>query len=825
MIRSGVILALVAAIAAGEAVQPVLLPQAELIRRLDPAQEWLFLPLAEWRRLTAASARAAPVPRAGTGLGSGQVRIACTPAGCSASAEIDATADVTAAAAVTLFSTRPERLEVLTVGGIPGMTVDDAGSLAVLLPGQGRWPLVVRWSQSAPAGADAGWSATIPLPLAGALDLSLTAPPDWELHGPGLVADGPGRWRLPTAARQAEIELRPAGSQARAWGASQALAIELPAAGAGGVFHWSLGTSEGSVPDPLRLHLPPGFTATAGGELQADGSVLLHPGRGTTVHGIVSAGAALDLPALVGARWQGGIVSLAMSAPALLPTPAGWLPVATGVLDRVDARHFAIAAPGHALVPVAMSASDGIDLRSAGAVTISSGIIRATWGLEIRSAAPLHSIAATIPAGWRVIAVDAGGAVVALPPDDEVQTQPWLLSVPLAKALPRGTAATMVVTLERPADVVVTVAAPEIAGAVRSSTRVLIVADPATEIIIQPPGGAWRLGPAVASVGGLEAVGELLATDRAPPLVLGIGARPVRVESEAACWLMPRPEDCLVRIDLRLVAAGGSLDAIGLTLPTALGNGWTVDGGATLRDDRLSWPAAWSGQRMVQLTGRVALADGRAAAVRPQLQLAGHAVSLRLSVAALAGERVDVSAKPLGRTLEADDMPRWSSPPPGARVLAAWRPADDGDAGGIVAQAPRLYDGPSGFLDRVELRSQIGPGGGCTLLSARLAAPGLAALPLVLPPGMRLEQAYIDGEAATVRRDGAGRVAVILPGRTQVQLALRFAHPAVLGDSMLPVPGIALPWLETAWPLISPGTTSCGGSCRKGGGGRTIPCK
>lgn len=800
MKRSVILLALAGAMAAAEPVQPVLLPQSELVRRLDPKTEWLFLPVAEWRELIAAADRAAPKARAGTGLAGGSIAIVCTPTGCSASAELIATVDAGTAAAVACFADMPERLDALSVAGAPGLLV--AGQ-SVLLPGAGRWPLVLRWSQAAPAQADAGWSVSLPLPLAAALDITLTAPPDWELSGPGLVADGPGRWRLSNGARRLVCELRPAGSQVRAWGVNQGLRVELPAAGAGGTFSWSLDAVGGSIPESVHLRLPLGFVATEGGELQADGSVIVHPARqqAAVVTGIVAAGAAIDLPRLSGARWQGGVVSLDVATPVLLTPPAGWLPLARNDLEHPGARHFAVTAPGTALVPAALVGATGIDLRSSAAVAVGGGSVRATWALELRSAAPLHRIDAAIPAGWRVVAAEAGGLALELPPEDEVQAQPWPLAIDLPKALAPGAVATLLLTLERTPSATVPLAAPSVVGAVRSSTRLLISADPATEVTVAPPTGSWRLGPAAAGGAGLEPVAELLATDDAPVLQLAVRPRPVRLEAEAVCWLLPRAEDCQVRLDLRLAAAGGALDSVALTLPPALGEGWSVEsGGALLRDGTLTWPAAWSGERLLRLTARLAQTEGRTAAVRPRLERSGSVVPLRLSVAALAGERVDVTAATAGRVLEPDELPRWSAPPPGTRILAAWRPAGD-EAGGATARAPQLHNPPSGFLDRVELRTQLAPGGGLTLLSARLAAPGLPALPITLPAGMTLEAALVDGEPAPVRRDNTGGCSVILPGRTQVQLALRLAHAAAPGELTIPVPGIALPWLSSSWTV------------------------
>ncbi len=801
-----------AAVAAGaaEPIQPVLLPQVELIRRLGTMQDWLFLPVAQWRELSAAATHQQTMTRAGTGLADGRVDIVCTPTGCSASATLTAIVDAGVAAAIQLFAEEPTRLDALTVAGSPGLAIGGPG-LAVLLPGSGRWPLTARWSQPAPADAEAGWSVSLPLPLAAALNVTITAPADWELDGPGLVVDGVGRWRLVEPRRRLDFDLHPAGSRTRAWGASQVLTVQLPAVGAGGTFSWGLGQVEGGVPERVHLRLPPGFTVTTGGEAQADGSILipvadLRDRTDLPISGIVAAAAAIDLPTLDGARWQGGVVDVAIAGSALLPTPDGWLPLREGPLREgplLDgaARHYAVTAPGRALIPVAPGAVSGIDVRSSAAVAVGDGSVRATWGIELRPLAAVHGLTITVPAGWRVLAVDAGAPVADLPPDDEVLTQPWPLSIALGTALAPGSLRTVVLTLERVAQDVVPLAAPEVVDAVRRSARVLIAADPATEVTVAPTGAAWRLGPPVSPEAGLDPVAELLSTGEAPPLQLSVRRRPVRLEVEAACWLQPRSEDCLVRLDLRLAAAGGALSALRLTLPETISDGWTVEaGGAQLEADGLSWPAMWTGQRLVRLSARMALTDGRVAAVRPRLQLDGADVPVRLSVAVLAGERVDVTARPAGRALEPDELPSWSAPPPGTRVLAAWRPTDT-DAGGATAVIPQLHTGPPGFLDQVVLRTQLAPGGGITQLDARLAAPGLAALPLCLPPGMRLTAALVDGETAAVRQDAADGCAVVLPGRTQVQLSLRFAHAASPGAFALDPPGIALPWLSTDWTV------------------------
>ena len=208
------------------------------------------------------------------------------------------------------------------------------------------------------------------------------------------------------------------------------------------------------------------------------------------VTGIVAAGTAIDLPRLSGARWQGGVVSLDVAAPVLLTPPAGWLPLSRNDLEHPGARHFAVTAPGTALVPAALDGATGIDLRSSAAVAVGGGSVRATWALEIRSAAPLHRIDAAIPAGWRVIAAEAGGLALELPPEDEVQAQPWPLNIALPKALAPGAVATLLLTMERSQATAVPLAAPSVAGAVRTSTRLLIAADPATEVTVSPPAGS-----------------------------------------------------------------------------------------------------------------------------------------------------------------------------------------------------------------------------------------------------------------------------------------------------------------------------------------------
>jgi hypothetical protein len=433
------------------------------------------------------------------------------------------------------------------------------------------------------------------------------------------------------------------------------------------------------------------------------------------------------------------------------------------------------------------------------------------------SSQPIHQIHATIPSGWRIVAADAGTGALNLPPADEIQRKDWPLTIDLARALSAGGSRTLLITLERPSQDRVAVVAPSVEGAVRTSHRVLIAADPATAVSLAfAPGPSWRLGPPATSTGTLEAVAELLATDGAPPLTLAIHPRLARVEAEAACWLLPRGDDTRVRLDLRLRVAGGALDSIAIELPTALNatdgapagsttQGWRVESpGAVLTTDgtsmRLGWPALWSGERLVRLSARMLANAGRTAAVRPHLSADGRATPLRLDVVALSGDGIDVEALPIGRNLEADELPSWSAPPPGTHILAAWRPPLDGETGSVTTRVPHLHDGPIGYLDQVRLFTQIGPGGATTLMLARLAAPGLSALPLQLPPGMILEQALIDGEDAPVRKDADG-LAVMLAGHTQVQLALRLIQPASPGLLTLEAPVISIPWLRTSWTV------------------------
>lgn len=807
--RSGValLLALLANAGAADPVQPVLLPQAELVRRLDPAQEWLLLPISEWRQLTAAAAaQAAPAARVGAGLTSGRILIRCDERACTANAALEATVDAGTAAAIPFFAIAPQRLDDLSVGGAPGLLVP-GGVPTLLLPGAGSWPIVARWSQAAPATAAAGWTATLPLPLAAALAVEVEAPAGWEVRGDGLTPAGEGCWRLSGAQRSLTLTIQPIGSQAPAWGATQQLRVALAAADTGGTFTWRLGQAEGSMPKPARLRLPTGFIATRpSADIQADGSVALHAERRAEISGLVAPGAAIDLPRLEGASWHGGVVEVAIAEPARLPTPAGWIPiVAPSPTGAAGHRFFAVAHAGTPLTPLALAAAQGLDLRAAAAIAVGAGTLRATWALAISAGIPLHRIAATIPAGWRIVAADAGTGALDLPAGDEVQATAWPLVVDLPQALPVGTTRTLVITLERPASERVEVLPPLITGAVRTSHRVLICADPASEVsLLAAEGPAWRLGPQATSTATsiLEPVAELLATDVVPPLILAIHPRPARLEAEAACWLLPRGEDTLVRLDLRLSVAGGALTTVGIELPATAGDGWRIESGeAVLAAAQLVWPAAWTGERLVRLSGRLAATAGRTPAIRPLLSVEGRPAPLRLAVAVLAGERVDAVAAPVGRSLEPDELPAWSAPPPGTRVLAAWRPAAVGETGTVTAHTPRLHEGPAGFLDAVRVRTQVGPGGATTLLSARLAAPGLAALPLRLPAGTTLEQATVDGEPAAVRRDADGRLAVVLPGRTQVQLTLRLAQPTAPGSLAIDLPAIDLPWLTTTWTV------------------------
>ena len=791
--------------------QPVLVPQGELVRQLDPAQEWLFLPVAEWRQLLAAGkpGDTAPVPP-GAGLGSATVQITGDEHGLRASAVLEAVVESGTLATVPLFAAIPERLGQLTVGGSPGLTAR-GGGLDLMLPGTGRWPVAVAWGQAAPATGAAGWTASVPLPLAVGVDVVLTVPAGWEARGPGLTPDGANRWRLAGGQRQLVVELRPAGGQAPAWGASQRLGVDLPAVGAGGTFTWSLGTTGGRVPDPLRVVLPAGFQATAGGDIQGDGSVLVRSGAKPVITGLVAPGAGLDLPTLAEARWQGGQIDVAVAGPSRLDTPPGWIPVAVGdgQKNRDDGRiwrSYAVVRPGQPVRPEALAATGpGLEVATAGAVAVAAdGTVHATWVLEFQAQATLSECLVTLPAGWRVRAASLGE----LPPADEVPAAPWPLAITLPRLLPPGQGQRLVFTLEHPVTSALALVAPSLTGARRSTLRVLLAADP-TRLVQVTPAPGWRLGPSAVAPpeSGLEPVAELLASDAAPGVDLGIRLRPVRVEAEAACWLLPRGEDTLVQLDLRLEAHGGSLGELALTLPTPVaGEHWRSDSpGVTLVEEsagfRLVWPAAWSGERQVRLAARLAAPGGATGAIRPALTLGTGGVPLRLTVAALAGDRVDVRATPAGRTLEVDELPAWAVAPPGSRILAVWRPAAAGPLGGVTARVPTLYAGPQGFLDQVQVRSQIGPGGGRTYLGARLAAPGLTALAIELPPGMTLEEATVDGETAPVRRDGDGRVAVLLPGRTQVQLALFCTHPVQPGALTLGVPKIGLPWLTTAWEV------------------------
>jgi hypothetical protein len=836
--RLGALAALLAAMALTAAEQPLLLPMPELLKHLDRSQEWLMLPLADYQALVAAGKR--PVPDAAHAPGGawiGTARIAGRiedDRRLRLHADLEVEAAAPGAAICRLFARAPDAIGLIILDDAPALQVRRAdGGIDLLVPGPGRHRVGVTWTAELADGADGARGGTLPLPLAAGLAAVIGAERDGDLLGEGLVARDGRNWTLVTTGA-CDLALtwhpgRHGGETAAAWGLQQTVVMTLPdGAGAPRPWRWTATPTvlRGQLPADLVLHLPAGWTATTPGSgvrepsQAADGTLHLRVDPGASelvIDGVAAAGAAIALPAVDGAIWQGGRVVLTNAIRVDWVLPPRWRRVAT---DTADWRAFAVPGPDAGLTLAAVAPASGLEAEVSTTVALGPERWRMDAEITVPSGAePLFALPIRLPGGWRAVAgscslpariagADADGAFSETPADGVLRI-----------ALPQGLSAGCVVirlALERePAIGPVDVAPPLVLAAHQGRHRLVVAAAPSHDVQVTAAG--WRRDDAAQvpdSAGGRTVRAVLVAAGEAPALQLNATAKRAGCDAEAMVWLLPLDgalETAVwCRIDLRLTVSDGELDAVAVELPLAAGSERLADPALTLVQEgartllRASRP--WRGERLVRIEGRLAGGNGRRVGF-PRLAIArddGAAVPTILHVALQAPERLDLRLEPgpAAQAEDEDDLPRWSRPIPGDPLAGAWR-LGGGDAGGFALVSRPLVDPPPGFVHRLEVRTQIGAGRARSLLRLRLAAPGLDALPLGLPAGVELVAASLDGRPAAVRRIG-GDAVLPLPGRTQVDVVLLLDAPIAAGRVDLVLPGlVGLPVTSLAWTVAA----------------------
>ena len=842
---------------AGEApIQPQLLPMEQLLKTLDQAQEWMLVPLADYRALMKASAVKEPLDR---GLRGARI----------ATAQITGTLSDDRVLALhgslvvnshglgphrcQLFARRPSRIGEVMCDGQPAVVVNAGDGMDVLVPGDGTHQVTVSWGIDL-AGKERDRKGPLPMPLAGAVTLTIDAATAGSFSGDTLVADpaAAGRWRLVRgASAQVDVVWEPGRlgvDTSAVFGVEQVVQAEVLNGPSSLRWVARIVARRGAVPEQLEVVLPAGWRlteSTSAGVLslseQADGHVRLRLAPGTTeisCDGLRALSAAVALPHIIGAAYQGGVVSLVSPLAFDISAPPEWRRLDDGVSKVQRERRYAVPAPALGAVPQPGDARWGIDVRSSASVALThpgahtGDPWRMVQTIELAEHGPrLGDIDLQLPAGWRLESITAdkpmwlrqlsgGGEVSELPPGSVVTVVSQTVGV---------RAMTLTLSLSRVDQANDQLLPVHVRGSRRSSHRLSLLSAQAIDTQITAA-AAWRMGAlggqnsgqnngpintpnseSNQSSGILRA--ELFATGELAPVRVLTRRLDPEVGVEAVLYLAPGlHDDHWARLDMRLNVRSGEVEVVRLDVPM-LRDGRLQIISPTLRLDeeattlRLRAGFPLIGEHLLRLEG--ALDPTKIGQlVRLGLRIGESAVEVpvRQVVVIQAPPSADLvlQAGPGALSLAVDALPGWSRPLPGIPVSAAWR-LGSGETGGYRVDRRALAVGPAGFIDQLTVRTQVDYSATMTLLTARVAAPTLQALPLVVPVGLRLVEATVDGHVVAVRRVGSGSE-LPLPGRTQVQVALLFSGLAAESEWSLSLPRLgALPATTTVWTVAVAG--------------------
>jgi len=838
VIRSIVIaLALIANISAVE--QPVLLPMPELLKALDHRQEWLMLPLAEYQNLLAAGQRP---PNTNDHAPQGAwIEVARVTARLvddhlmRLSADMEVVAAITGTSRCRLFTRLPDTLGELMVDGAPGLRLSHPdGGCDLLLPGPGRHRASVSWTMTLSEANDGARVGSIPLPLAAGIAATFTTERDGDLLGDGLVSVGNRTWTM-TRAHGNDVKIawhsgRHSGEADTAWGFDQTVQIAIADnAHAPRAWRWMARPTvlRGSLPNRLSLRLPTGWIATSTGagvvdvSPMVDGSVTLRidPSATTFVmDGIAPAEAAMALPAITNALWQGGRIVLTNAARLDWILPEHWQRLVTEV-EAHSWRAFAVPGPDAGMMVTIAKPAAGMAVTAQSTIALGPERWRMDALLTISAGGDDHfTVPIRLPQGWRptavscsvparVAGVDADGAITDAPADG-------ILHIDLPKGLNTSGSATNSLVLEHDANGNAGAFVPAyVIGAQRYNHRLVVASAPSLEVGIEARGWQRDVAVAVGTSASDKTIRAVLATvGDAPPIQLAVSAKRAVSEAEAVAWLLPLDGQGEVavwcRLDLRLTVSDGEVDSLVLKLPFVPGTEQLTEPGlALVRDGErtvLTANRSWRGERLVRIEGRLANADPTHIAF-PQVTIAredGAAVPLVQHVALQAPERMDLRLEPgpAAQSEDEDDLPRWSRAIPGDPMAGVWR-IGPGEAGGFSLVSRALVDPPTGFIHHLDARTQLAAAHARTLVRFRLAAPGMTRLPLRLPPGLTLVAATLDGHAVALHRLGDD-VVLPLPGRTHMDIALMLEGTLAPGHVDISLPGLGgLPITDLTWAV------------------------
>jgi hypothetical protein len=822
---------------AGEApIQPQLLPMEQLLKTLDQAQEWMLVPLADYRALMKASAVKEPLDPGLRGARIATAHITGTLGGdrvLALQGSLVVNSHGPGPHRCQLFARRPSRIGEVMCDGQPAVVLNAGDGMDVLVPGDGVHQVTASWGIDL-VGKDRDRKGDLPMPLAGAVTLTIDAATAGSFSGDALVADpaAPGRWRLVRgASAQVDVVWEPGriGTDTSAvFGVEQIVQAEVlngPSS-----FRWvaRIIARRGAVPEQLEVVLPPGWrlteSASAGvlslSEL-ADGHVRLRLAPGTTeisCDGLRDFSAAVALPQIIGAAYQGGVVNLVGPSGFDVSAPSEWRRLEDGLSKTQPGRHYAVPAPGIGAVPQLGEARWGVDVRSSASVALThtGDPWRMIQTIELAEHGPrLGDIDLQLPAGWRLETINAdkpmwlrqlsgGGEVSELPPGSVITVVSQAVGV---------RAMTLTLSLSRVDQANEQLLPVQVRGSRRSSHRLSLLSAQAIDAQITAV-APWRMdalgGPSLPT-GVLRA--ELFATGELAPVRVVTRRLDPEVGVEAVLYLAPGlRDDHWARLDLRLHVRSGEVDVLRLDVPL-LRDGRLQIISPTLRLDeeattlRLRAGFPLIGEHLLRLEGaldptkfgqlvRLGLRIGDPAVEVPVRQVVVIQAPPSADLVLQAGAGV--------MSLAVDALPAWSRPLPGIPVSAAWR-LTNGETGGYRLDRRALAVGPAGFIDQLTARTQVDYSSTMTLLTARVAAPTLQALPLIVPAGMSLLEATVDGHVVAVRRVGTGSE-LPLPGRTQVQVALLFSGQAPESVWSLSLPRLGtLPATTMTWTIAVAG--------------------
>jgi len=830
-------------------IQPVLLPLASLLATLDPAQEWQLVPLGMFQAL-----RGVPVAPGRCWIESAQLRaVLGEDLRLSIHASLVVVGTGRGACSCPLFAALPATSAAASCDGGPAWFALRSVSRPLPAPAPGPGPaaadaddgsepapgldLVVRGAgrhvvelDYASAPATAAGDVDAPLPLAAVLDLQLQTVQAGRLSSADLAPQAAGIYRLRRRTSQLVLRWEPGAGAGPGgvFGMAQQLQVTLrPGAR---TFHWTArwDVRQGSAPPQLTITLPAGWTALNPGAgataLRVQGtSVTLQCAAGAPeigCDGLVDDAARIGLPRIEQARWQDGVIDLLSDQALDCSPPSQWqaLPAASAQ-DR--GLHYAVPGPDQGALATLVAVPATLRCDSTAWALLGAQRWRLEQQLRLSPGPGIFALHLQLPAGWSVVALDCPCAAAVPEPGAVADGAQITLDVPRGSAA--GEAWLIDLVLERTALAHGAIRLATVAEATSVAARLRIVPVDALRLQVEAAspwhGGApGDLAPAPALPGGAAAV-ELVAAAAPTPVTIAVSQPELTVQAQAVLQLLPRSRESWCRLDLQVQVADGELQDLAMRLPWSDAGRVQCSAPWSLAADGaggwiLHAASPWQGVRTLRLEGPLLIDQGRlpllalGCVAGPRAPRAPLTLATVLVLSQDAVSTLELQPGPALHALDGDELPAWSATMPGTTLVGAYR-LDGAELGTVRVATRRAAPGPRGFIDQLHVRTQIQGAHAVTLLTAVVAGAGLDRLGWDLPAGCRLAEVTCDGLSATVAHDGT-RATLLLPGRTQVQLALMIAQEIDPGAVDIRLPAFDLPVTSTTWLVGISGATWIG---------------